>query len=81
MLELFWNLMCFFLGITVGKTRAVNSDITERTAYMQNLIDIAYAERDESKRLLELEKLRVDMWQQRYDNLLEEFDKVLEDQE
>ena len=79
MIELFWNLICFFLGITVGQNRAVGIDITKRTEYMQNLIDRAYAERDEAKHNLDLANLKLDMWEQRYYALLDKLESEEED--
>jgi hypothetical protein len=81
MWELFWIAFAFAIGSYTGQTRATNIDITEKTSYMQDLIDNAYHERDKTKQDLDFALMRVDMWQQRYNNLLEEFDKVLEDTE
>lgn len=81
MWELFWIAFAFAIGSYTGQTRATNIDITEKTSYMQDLIDNAYYERDKTKQDLDFALMRVDMWQQRYNNLLEEFDKVLEDTE
>jgi hypothetical protein len=78
MWELFWIAFAFAIGSYTGQTRATNIDITEKTSYMQDLIDNAYYERDKTKQDLDFALMRVDMWQQRYNNLLEEFDKVLE---
>lgn len=75
MLDLFFYLICFGMGLAVGKNRAVNIDIVDRTEYMQKLIDRAYAERDKTKQELEFSLLKSDMWQQRYWNLLEELER------
>ena len=42
MWELIINLAFFVCGLGFGKARATNADITNRTSYMQDLIDEAY---------------------------------------
>ena len=66
MWELFWNIMIFLGGVTVGKIRATNADITDRTSYMQNLIDEAYEKRDAMKQHWLQAEEKADMWQRRY---------------
>jgi hypothetical protein len=75
MLDLFFYFICFGMGLAVGKNRAVNIDIVDRTEYMQKLIDRAYAERDKSKKDLDFANMQIDMWQARYFNLFEQLEE------
>ena len=69
----------FMGGIGFGKARAVNEDITKQTAYMQDLINKAYEERDEMKALyIEAQEL-AETWRRRYDNLA--YDYYAEEEE
>jgi hypothetical protein len=69
-------LAAFASGIGIGKARATNADITNRTSYMQDLIDEAYEKRDAMKQhWLEAEE-KAETWQRRYWSLFE-----LEDEE
>lgn len=75
MWEFFWNLMIFLGGLTVGQLRATNVDITDRTSYMQDLIDEAYEKRDAMKKhWLDAEE-KAETWQRRYWALVEELEK------
>jgi hypothetical protein len=74
MWELFWNLMIFFGGMTVGQLRATNVDIVDRTSHMQDLIDEAYEKRDAMKKQWLDAEERVETWQRRYWALEEELE-------
>ena len=70
MWELFWNLMIFFGGMTVGQIRATSTDIVDRTSHMQDLIDQAYEKRDLMKRQwLDAEEM-AETWKRRYESLI-----------
>lgn len=71
MWDLLWQLAVFFLGITIGKTRATNADITNQTAYMQDLINEAYRERDESLKVARMAEEKAESWERRYWALIE----------
>ena len=75
MWELFWNLMIFFGGMTIGQIRSTNSDITNRTSYMQDLIDEAYEKRDAMKKLWLDAEEKAETWQRRYWATFEEEDE------
>ena len=79
MWELFWLAFAFSIGSYVGQNRATNVDITDRTNYMQSLIDRAYAERDNIKKDLDFANIRIDMWEERYWNLLNQLENEEED--
>ena len=70
MLEFIWQLAIFFLGISIGKVRATNTDITDRTSYMQELINQAYKERDNYRISAIALEQETESWKRRYDNLL-----------
>lgn len=72
MLDLLWQLAIFFLGISIGKTRATNMDITNQTSYMQDLIDQAYEERDAVRRMWIEAEERAESWERRFNNLMED---------
>jgi len=73
-----WDILIYlaFLacGITIGKARATNLDITNRTAYMQDLIDEAYEKRDAMKKLWLDTEEQVETWKRRYWALTEELE-------
>jgi len=75
MWELFWLAFAFSIGSYVGQNRSINIDITNRTSYMQNLIDKAYLERDLFKKDLDFANSKIDMWQKRYWNLFEQIER------
>lgn len=77
MWEFFWNLMIFLGGMTVGQIRATNSDITNQTSYMQDLIDAAYLERDKAIHSQKYAEALAETWERRYWNLLEEEDEEI----
>lgn len=71
MWEMILLLAAFACGIGIGKARATNADITNRTSYMQDLIDEAYEKRDAMKRnWLDAEE-KAETWQRRYWALFE----------
>jgi hypothetical protein len=72
--ELFWNLMIFFGGIAVGQLRATNADITNRTGYMQDLIDEAYEKRDAMKKQWLNAEEQIETWKRRYWDLIDELE-------
>jgi len=69
MLELLWQLAIFFLGMSIGKFRASNTDITDRTSYMQELLNQAYSERDKYRMSAISSEQEIESWKRRYDNL------------
>lgn len=71
MLELLWQLAIFFLGMSIGKVRATNTDITNQTSYMQELIDQAYIERDKYRMTAMAAENLAETWKRRYDGLLD----------
>lgn len=72
MWDLLWQLAVFFLGMSIGKVRATNTDITNQTKYMQDLIDEAYEKRDAMKALWLDSEDKAENWERRYWNLLED---------
>lgn len=69
MLELFFVVLSFVVGMSIGKAKAVNVDIVNQTSHMQDLIDQAYEKRDAMKSAwLEAEE-KAETWQRRYWNL------------
>lgn len=72
MWELLWQLAIFFLGISIGKVRATNTDITNQTSYMQNLINQAYEERENYRIIALNAEQEAESWKRRYDSLLED---------
>ena len=71
MWDLIWQLAVFFLGMSIGKVRATNTDITNQTAYMQDLIDEAYQKRDIMKDSWLQAEDKAETWERRYWNLWE----------
>lgn len=71
MWELLWQLAIFFLGVSIGKVRATNTDITNQTSYMQDLINQAYTERDQYRLAVMAAEQETESWRRRYDSLLE----------
>ena len=71
MWDLIWQLAVFFLGMSIGKARATNTDITNQTAYMQDLIDEAYQKRDVMKDSWLQAEDKAETWERRYWNLWE----------
>ena len=71
MWELLWQLAVFFLGMSIGKARATNVDITNQTSYMQDLINEAYRERDKYRMAAISAEERAETWERRYDSLLD----------
>lgn len=72
MLELLWQLAIFFLGMNIGKLRASNTDITDRTSYIQELMNQAYVERDKYKMSAIASEQEVESWKRRYYSLLKD---------
>ena len=70
MLDLLLNLASFIIGMSIGKTKAVNVDIIKQTDHMQSLIDEAYESRDSMKYLLFEAEEKAETWERRYNNLL-----------
>lgn len=70
MFEAIMLFAAFMGGIAFGKVRAVNEDITKQTAYMQDLIDEAYAKRDVMKDLWIEAEEKAETWERRYMALL-----------
>jgi len=70
MWELFWNLMIFFGGMTVGQIRATSTDIVDRTSHMQDLIDQAYEKRDLMKQQWLDAEEKAETWKRRYESLI-----------
>jgi hypothetical protein len=68
-------LAAFSGGIGIGKMRATNADITNRTSYMQDLIDEAYEKRDAMKKLWLDAEEKAETWQRRYWATFEEEDE------
>lgn len=77
MWELLWQLAIFFLGMNIGKVRASNTDITNRTSYMQDLLNRAYEERDEYRSIALSAENSAETWKRRYHNLI----KITESEE
>ena len=71
MLEAIMLFAAFCGGIGFGKIRAVNTDITKQTAYMQDLIDQAYEKRDHMKKMWLDAEEKAESWERRYSNLKE----------
>lgn len=69
------------VGASVGKAKSVNQDITKQTEYMQDLIDVAYTERDDMKFLLIQAEEKAESWERRYYNLLSAIDEEAEDED
>ena len=74
MWELFWIAFAFAIGSYTGQTRATNIDITEKTSYMQDLIDEAYEKRDAMKKEWIHAEAKAETWQRRYWALVEELE-------
>lgn len=72
MLDFLWQLAVFFLGISIGKLRSTNMDISSQTIYMQDLINQANIERDKYESDLRLAEQKIESWQRRYDALLKQ---------
>ena len=81
MWDIILNGLFLTFGIFVGKAQGINYDITNQTKYMQELIDLAYAERDSARKLLAESQEKAESWERRYYNLLEEFYSTEEDEE
>jgi len=79
LLEFIWQLAIFFLGISIGKVRATNTDITDRTSYMQELINQAYKERDNYRMSAIALEQETESWKRRYYNLIEVMESEKED--
>lgn len=69
MLEVLWQLAIFFLGISIGKSRAENVDTVNKNKYMQDLINHAYEERDQYKIIALDAEQRAESWERRYRSL------------
>lgn len=72
MWEILWQVAIFFLGMAIGKARAINEDITKQTSHMQDLIDEAYAKRDVMKSLWLDAEEKAETWERRYMALVPE---------
>lgn len=80
MLDLIWHLAIFIFGISIGKVRATNIDITNQTEYMQELIDEAYKKRDNMKTNWLDANERAETWERRYWNLWESINQEEEEE-
>jgi hypothetical protein len=73
-----WEMLLLFAafcgGIGIGKARATNADITNRTSYMQDLIDEAYEKRDAMKKQWLDAEEQTETWKRRYWALIEELE-------
>jgi hypothetical protein len=74
MWELIINLAFFVCGLGFGKARATNADITNRTSYLQDLIDEAYEKRDAMKKQWLDAEEQTETWKRRYWALIEELE-------
>ena len=72
MWDLFWNILIFISGITVGRVQGINKDIVAQTSHMQDLIDQAYEKRDHMKRMWLDAEEKAESWERRYYNLIED---------
>ena len=73
-----WEMLLLFAafcgGIGICKARATNADITNRTSYMQDLIDEAYEKRDAMKKQWLDAEEQTETWKRRYWALIEELE-------
>ena len=81
MLESFFVFLSFVVGRKMGMYQATNTDITKQTAYMQDLIDKAYEERDAMKASWLDAEDKAESWERRYWNLWESITEEDEEDE
>lgn len=80
MFDLLIYFIFFLFGMSIGKFRAVNADITKQTAYMQDLINKAYIERDEHRMAAIHAQDELESWKRRYDVLLDYINELEEEE-
>ena len=69
-------IMSFGIGVFIGQLRAANRDVVQQTAYMQDLIDEAYAKRDFYRQEAEYFEKEMISWQDKYEALIERIYKA-----